>query len=79
MDSKKYKYISIAKAPQPFNGKPIFEIVNNKSKKILGSLFYYSDWKQYVFTQASEGIIFNNECLSNIISFMNELKESKNG
>ncbi len=71
---KIYKYITI-KNNGEFNNKPRYEIVNNKSQKILGILFYYKEWKQYVFTQFEDSIVFNNSCLKDIVNFIeNECK-----
>ena len=67
---KKYKYISIVKNGL-FENKPQYKIENNKSKNILGILFYYKKWKQYVFTQYNKDIIFNNSCLLDIVDFIN--------
>ena len=70
---KKYKYITI-KPDGEFNGKTQYKIENNKSKSILGILFFYKDWKQYVFTQYEQNIIFNDSCLMSIMDFLNSLK-----
>lgn len=68
---KKYKFITIEDANSEFNGKPQYFIKNNKSQDKLGILFYYPAWKQYVFTQYKEDILFNFECLLNVVDFMN--------
>lgn len=69
--SKKYKFITIKVIPlDEFNGKPLYAIVNNKTGDELGKLFYYKPWKQYCFTQASEGCVFNKDCLRDIIDFI---------
>jgi len=67
---KKYKYITI-ELDGEFNGKLQYKIINNKSKSTLGILFYYKEWKQYVFTQWKQSVIFNNSCLMDIVNFLN--------
>lgn len=66
---KKYKFITIKGAGE-FNNKPLYQIVNNKSNSVLGSLYYYKRWKQYVFTQYDDSVIFNKDCLLNIVDFI---------
>lgn len=48
---------------------------NNKSKATLGLVQWYSKWKQYVFSQYSEDVIFSVDCLKNIIDFIEQLKK----
>lgn len=85
---KQYKYITIKPEIEPIfeteailNNKPLYEIINNKSGDKLGNLFYYPSWRQYCFTQSAEGVVFNNDCLVNIIESINllndEIKNSK--
>ncbi len=74
----KYKYIHFVKMDGTFpdkNERWIYNIINNSSKTTLGSIFYYYKWKQYVFEQESEGIVFNKSCLLDIIDFINQLSE----
>ena len=46
---------------------------NTKANNILGQIEWYPKWKQYVFTQFDEGIIFSIGCLEDIIDFMKQL------
>ena len=69
-DSKKYKYITIKHDRQIYDGLPVYSIINNKSNTELGVLYYYKKWKQWVFTQAEQGVIFNDGCLENIIDYL---------
>ncbi len=73
---KKYKFISITPDGE-FAGKPKYKIINTKSEGELGILFYHKPWKQYVFTQSQQGVIFNKSCLLDIIDFI-ETKLSSN-
>lgn len=65
----KYKYINIQEV-DTFNNKPQYKIRNNKSNEKLGLIFYYSPWRQYVFTQIRSDIVFNKGCLKDIIDFI---------
>lgn len=56
---------------EDINGK-FFRIKNKKTQKDLGYIYYYKNWKQYIFTQADEGIIFSWDCLQDIISFIKD-------
>lgn len=80
---KKYKYISFKRQTENFSGKPMFECINNKSGKVLANIFWYSQWKQYCFTQTSENIVFDKTCLNDVIDFINyansEFGENRNG
>lgn len=69
---KKYKYITITEI-EYFHNKPQYAIKNNKSGSRLGLIFYYPQWRQYVFTQFAQEVIFNKECLSNIIDFIENI------
>lgn len=72
----KYQYITFY--PYQDSGL-VWEIKNNKSGTTLGYVQYYQQWKQYVFTQADQGIIFSVDCLQDIIHFISQLKnEPKN-
>jgi len=72
---KTYKYITIKQIDdETWEGKPVYRIVNNKSKSLLGMLSYYVPWKQYVFS-SREGCVFNTGCLHDVLDFMeNEIK-----
>lgn len=69
---KRYKYITIEPDGE-FGGKPQYKIINNRSKSKLGLLFYHKQWKQYVFTQYEQNLIFNNSCLKDIVNFIETL------
>ncbi len=67
----KYKFITIdVVVDETQYDKPIHAIVNNKISDVIGYITYYPPWKQFVFNQAHEGVVFNNECLKNIVDYM---------
>lgn len=47
-------------------------VLNNRGQYTLGEIVYYSGWRQYVF-QPSEGIEFNNTCLTEIAVVLSKL------
>jgi len=68
---KRYKFITIQDFSE-LHGKPMFEIINNKSGDMLGTIEYYPRWRQYV-CYFEESAVFNTECLLNIIDFINSV------
>ena len=74
-EEKKYKYITIKQDDGYglYHGKPVYEIINNKTGNIMGNISYYKYWKQFVFSAVNIHVIFNNECLKDIIDFMEAL------
>jgi len=47
-------------------------VENNKSGGTLGFIEWYGPWRQYVFTPLEE-CVFNNDCLSEIATFLTDL------
>ncbi len=74
MNPKKstFKHIYIKKVEQNI-GKDFYEIRNRKNENFLGNIFWYSDWKQYVFDSEDYNIIFSVSCLRNICEFIEGL------
>lgn len=70
----KYRFIHIVET-ETFFGKR-WEVRNNKSEAVLGEISYYDHWNDFVF-QANPIAVFNDECLKDIIHFINQLKEKK--
>jgi len=69
---KQYKHITILETEEAYDNKPVYDILNNKSGDSLGLIFYYKQWKKYVFTQTrtEDEIIFDNSCLRDIVDFL---------
>lgn len=42
------------------------QVINKKDDSLLGEIVYYSPWRQSVFAPI-EGVVFNDECLMDII------------
>lgn len=73
----KYKYIHFIETEEIVNGRKVWECRNNKTKAILSKIFYYKQWKEYCFTQAESGVIFNDGCLADTIDFIKQLKATQ--
>ena len=72
----RYKYIHFVEStPMGFTKleHPIHLCKNNRSKEELGYALYDEKWKQYVFSQSAEGVIFSADCLTDIIDYLNQL------
>lgn len=69
---KEYKYILI-KQDSIYHEKSAFTVYNKKDKKELAVIFWHQAWKQYVFSQSSELIIFSKSCLEDIIDFISSI------
>ena len=71
---KRYKYIHFKQSTENFNGKPMYDCVNNRNKSTLARIFWFKTWKEYCFTQYEKDVIFNDGCLSDVIDFIKWLK-----
>ena len=49
-----------------------WDVVNNKSGALLGTVAWYGPWRQYVF-EAIDQPIFNNGCLVELTDFLTDL------
>jgi len=69
----KYKYIYFEKSKGKFSIKPFYLCKNNKSKGLLGEVFYYEPWQQYVFGPTDDNI-FSHDCLADIQDFLRQVE-----
>lgn len=79
-EKTKYKYIHFVESENKeliYSGKKGWEIKNNKTKALLGYLFWYTQWKDWCFTQSESGVIFNDGCLKDVVDFIKQLKDDK--
>lgn len=67
-----YKHIFFEEAEGLIRGKKWFHCKNNKTKALLGNVFYYSRWRKYVFC-SEESSVYDVNCLKDVISFMEQL------
>jgi len=69
---KTYKYIAMLYVDEKFEGKPVYRIINNKSKNQIGILSWYKPWKQYVFS-SQPNCVFNISCLKDVLDFIENI------
>jgi DNA-binding ferritin-like protein (Dps family) len=70
---KKYENITIFDNGEIQENKPVYEIINNKTKHCLGFIYYYKSYEQYIFS-SNESKVFGISCLKNVIDFMEKIK-----
>lgn len=67
-----YKYIHfVLRERKPGIKTDSWDIVNNKSNDVIGTIKWYGAWRQYCFYTMG-GCIFNTGCLKNIDTFINK-------
>lgn len=77
-NGKKYEHITIEYGDFEHNDMPAYKINNNKSGQLLGYIYFFPEWKQYVFSSYND-IVFSVSCLNDIIDFIeNELQTINN-
>ena len=69
-----YKYIKFTETLRTGNWK----CLNKKNLDLLGSVFFYDTWKQFVFEFDVLGdFIFNSSCLRDVAHFLDQLNARK--
>lgn len=53
----------------------VFDVINHKGEE-LGEVYYYSDWKQFVF-ESYDGSYCSSDCMRGIADYLDRLTESK--
>lgn len=61
-----YRFIHFEEGPGGWN------CINN-SETVLGRCEFYRPWRQWVFTQERESVVFSADCLRDIAHFMEQL------
>lgn len=64
----KYKYINFGLI-QEKKKTSVWDCRNNKTKELLGIVFWYGPWRCYVF-ETSDDVVFNHKCLVDIAGFI---------
>lgn len=54
----------------------IIDVESKKSGELLGYINWFSHWRQYAFFPSS-GMVFNQECMSDIIQKLKELMDER--
>jgi len=71
----KYKYIHF-KFITRLTNRSKWNCVNNRSNRILGSVEWERDWKQFIFTPTRKfQTIYSASCLNDIGHFISQLNE----
>lgn len=56
----------------------IISVINNSSEDELGTIEWYSSWRQYCFMPTFEfSTVFNNTCLIDIITVIDKLMKAR--
>jgi hypothetical protein len=53
-----------------------YEIKSKRTGEVLGHIFWYGAWRQYIFTTPEE-IAWSLGCLQDVIAFMHNLSETR--
>ncbi len=69
----KYKHIRFEEQDTLWLDKPLWAILNNKTKGRLGQVFWYEPWRKYV-TALKETAVFDEGCHRDIANFLDQLK-----
>lgn len=59
----------------------VYGVYSKKSKELLGKIFWWGSWRQYVFMPKSNNnieTIWSINCLQDVRNFMEDLMEAKN-
>lgn len=56
----------------------VWACVSRRSGDEIGNVRWYGPWRQYSFFPANQ-TVFNRGCLLDILDFLKQLKEGKNG
>lgn len=72
-----YKFIKFEEVA-PCNLTPFWECINIRSNSRLGTVTYYTNWRQWV-VEFAEGCVFNDSCLRDITHFLGQLNTIRKG
>jgi len=76
---KETKYLYFSEEPKRDNRKTkLIAIINKSSGNLLGYIEWYGAWRQYCFSPCLDyDTIWNNTCLTDIISVINQLMKER--
>jgi len=63
------KYITFHKDVQSFGGKIVYIILNKRTGKPLGDVFWYAPWKQWT-ARMDEDAVWSQDCLDDVRRFI---------
>lgn len=73
MSEIRTEYRFIRFEPTPGGGPKSYDCISREGE-ILGSTYFYSDWRKQVFEPSGTGLVFDSQCLCDILNFMAQLK-----
>ena len=74
MTPKKYLTFNLVEKKAKTN---VYHVCEKRTEVILGKIYWYGPWRQYVLEPGAADIIWSQGCLQQIINFLEELKEEK--
>lgn len=69
------KYLKLEKRQLEGRKTPIYLVVNKTTNEILAKLVFFPRWRKYVL-ETNEGIVFDEGCLKEIISFLKIVQDN---
>jgi hypothetical protein len=63
-----YKFISVGhdrNLNEVYDGKPLYWIVNNRTKMPIGQIFWYRPWRRWC-VRFKEDTVWSSDCLENV-------------
>ncbi len=61
-----YKFFRVTECPHVWRrGLPEYSVINNKSSKQIGVIYWYHPWRQFVFYPEID-TVWSDDCLTNI-------------
>ena len=68
-----YRFIKFEQESNMYQANPIWRCKNKKQNTQLGIIEYYNHWNQWVFGYIDHQIIFNSDCMDEILHFLKQL------
>ena len=78
MQDRKFKFFAVRQTEDVYAGKLLYTVFSNKSGAELAVIFWYPQWKQWVF-RADDDSVWSADCLHDVIEVLNELNGGNNG
>ena len=66
---QRYEYVTITTQAELAHKRPYYFVTNNRTGDRLAQIYYYPQWRQYVW-QALPDCIFSKGCTKDILDFM---------
>lgn len=73
-----YEYTLFSRLPQK-GVTEVWQYENRRRGIVLGTVKWHGAFRQYAFFPAGGGLVFSTGCLSDVISFINQLASDRRG